>query len=146
MLLIYLDHLIVISSDFATHVSHLREVCDCLQAAGLKLRQLVQPASVAARVEGVPIFVVGRGGATPSVKLAGCSASLPPLAVERSQRVKRPLLLGYLADYHCGHLELQPIGGRDERSGTPIMGKNSEPRTKSSPDSAGQIQKQRPTN
>jgi len=46
-LLIYLDDAIVISSDFTTHVSRLREVFDCLRAAGLKLKPskcaLLQP-------------------------------------------------------------------------------------------------------
>jgi len=46
-LLIYLDDVIVISPDFSTHVSRLREVFDHLQAAGLKLKPskcaLLQP-------------------------------------------------------------------------------------------------------
>jgi len=37
-LLIYLDDIIVISPDFDTHVSRLREVFDRLQAVGLKLK------------------------------------------------------------------------------------------------------------
>jgi len=37
-LLIYLDDVIVISPDFDTHVSRLREVFDRLRAAGLKLK------------------------------------------------------------------------------------------------------------
>jgi len=36
-LLFYIDDVIVISSDFGTHVSRLREVSDKLRAAGLKL-------------------------------------------------------------------------------------------------------------
>jgi len=37
-LLIYLDYVIVISPDFTTYVSRLREVFDCLRAAGLNLK------------------------------------------------------------------------------------------------------------
>jgi len=37
-LLIYLDDVIVISPDFDTYVSRLREVFDRLRAAGLKLK------------------------------------------------------------------------------------------------------------
>ncbi|KAH9102717.1 hypothetical protein AeMF1_020755, partial [Aphanomyces euteiches] len=36
--LVYLDDVIVFSQDFATHISRLREVLSCLQAAGLKLK------------------------------------------------------------------------------------------------------------
>jgi len=37
ILLVYLDDVIVISPDFSTHVSPLREVFDRLRVAGLKL-------------------------------------------------------------------------------------------------------------
>jgi len=37
-LLIYLDDIIVISPDFKTHVSHLREVFERLRGASLKLK------------------------------------------------------------------------------------------------------------
>jgi len=37
-LLIYLNNVIVISPDFATHVSYWRKVFDCLLAEGLKLK------------------------------------------------------------------------------------------------------------
>ncbi|KAH9125831.1 hypothetical protein AeMF1_003624 [Aphanomyces euteiches] len=36
--LVYLDDVIVFSQDFATHISRLREVLSCLQAAGFKLK------------------------------------------------------------------------------------------------------------
>jgi len=59
-LLIYLDVVIVISPDFATHVSHLREVFDHLQSAGLKLKpSKCTPLQPEVKYLG---YVVGRDG------------------------------------------------------------------------------------
>jgi len=61
-LFIYLDDVIVISPDFDTHVSRLREVFDRLQAAGLKLK----PSKCALLQQAVKYLghVVGRDGVT----------------------------------------------------------------------------------